>query len=183
MESIASDQKKERNRKKMYNWTSVSSVSLTPAEELTLLANNNTGLCRYIECVRQVDFLIFCSIYFIIRSFLFQITGQNRKLVTVVETLEESRVKESEDIEQMYKDKLDELKNQKETLEKDLEKLLNETDVLKMLNSDLKNKNDARNTQKDVQESLRQRLISEKKSLLENIVKAKNDLDSKTTLL
>ena len=69
MENITSDQKKDRNRKKMYNWTSVSSVSLTPAEELTLLAKNNTGLCRYIEYVRKVDFLIFSFIYFIIFSF------------------------------------------------------------------------------------------------------------------
>jgi len=163
MENLASD-KNERNRKKKYNWTSVSSVSLTPRQELTLLAKNNTGLCRYIESVRQI-------------------TGENRKLVTVVETLEESRVKENDDIEQLYKDKVDDLKKEKEKMEKDVKKLLNETDVLRMLNCELKYNNESSKEREKLQEVTKATLISEKRTLKENIVKNQSEIELMKSLL
>jgi len=163
MENLASD-KYERNRKKKYNWTSVSSGSLTPRQELTLLAKTNTGLCRYIESVRQI-------------------TGENRKLVTVVETLEESRVKENDDIEQLYKDKVDDLKKEKEKIEKDVRKLLNETDVLRMLNNELKYKNETSKEREKLQEVTKATLISEKRTLKENIVKNQSEIELMKSLL
>ena len=61
-------------------------------------------------------------------------------------TLNVSREKENTEIENLYKEKLEKLRQEKEELEKKVEQMKIETDVLNMLNIELKSKNNKAQT-------------------------------------
>jgi len=116
---VASESKMSRN-KPTYDWNNV--AKLSREQEVKELSKNNSSLCKYIETVRQL-------------------TQENSKLVEIVTTLNVSREKENTEIENLYKDKLENLRQEKEEMKKKVDQMRIETDVLNMLNIELKNKN------------------------------------------
>ena len=60
----------------------------------------------------------------------------------IVTTLEESRQHETLEMETLYREKVEKMRREKERLERDVEQMMTEMDVLKLLNNDLKCKHE-----------------------------------------
>jgi len=120
-------------------------------EELSQLSLLNTGLCRYIETVRRL-------------------TGHNDKLVRVVKTLEQSTGKESQEIHQVCKSQIENMKKEKEKVENDLAQLKTEMDVLLTLNQDLKTRNCRIDKDLSEKEEIKVDLTNQKLTLQRSLV-------------
>ena len=117
-----------------------------PREELSQLAELNSRLCRYIQTVRAL-------------------TGHNDNLVRIIQTLTQSTGQESKQIHQVCKDKIEEMKKEKEKIEANIGQLKTEMDVLLMLNQDLKLRNGKTDQALLDREKLRKDLSAEREKL------------------
>merc|ERR1711881_545049 len=78
--------------------------SLSAEEEVAELTALNTKLSRYIDRVRSLH-------------------GENKKLTTYIASVEESQIKESEEMHLLYREKIETLKNEKEKISRQVEHL------------------------------------------------------------
>jgi len=81
-----------------------SESSLSAEEEVAELTALNTRLSRYIDRVRSLH-------------------GENKKLTTYIASVEESQIKESEEMHLLYREKIETLKNEKEKISRQVEHL------------------------------------------------------------
>jgi len=93
--------------------------SLSPTEEVEELTNLNTKLSRYIDRVRSLH-------------------GENRKLTSYAASIEESRMKESEQIHVLYREKIQALKDEKEKLSRKVANLGTSYENIRKENDKLK---------------------------------------------
>jgi len=117
-----------------------------PREELSQLAELNSRLVRYIQTVRSL-------------------TGHNDNLVRIIESLSQSTGEESEQIHQVCRNKIEEMKKEKEKVEANISQLKTEMDVLLMLNQDLKTRNGKTDQALLDRERLRNNLSAEREKL------------------
>jgi len=93
--------------------------SWSPTEEVEELTNLNTKLSRYIDRVRSLH-------------------GENRKLTSYAASIEESRMKESEQIHVLYREKIQALKDEKEKLSRKVANLGTSYENIRKENDKLK---------------------------------------------
>jgi len=122
------------------------SAELGLREELSQLSGLNTGLARYIQTVRQL-------------------TRHNNKLVRIVNTLDLSTATENQKIHTLCKEQIENMRKEKERIEKNLSQMKTETDVLLMLNQDLKSRNCKMDKDLIDKEKIRKDLSTQKQKL------------------
>lgn len=94
--------------------------NLSPEDEVTELTSMNSKLSRYIDRVRHLQ-------------------GGNTKLTKYVEAVEESQLKESEQMHLMYREKIDQLKKEKEKISRQVSHLGSTFENIRRENTELKN--------------------------------------------
>ena len=133
-------------------------------EELGQLAELNSRLCRYIQTVRSL-------------------TGHNDNLVRIIQTLTQSTGQESQQIHQVCRDKIEEMKKEKEEIEANIGQLKTEMDVLLMLNQDLRTRNDKTDQALLDREKLRNNLSAERETLKHSLLQNGLEKESSENIL
>lgn len=143
---------------------------LSPTDEVTKLASLNSKLSRYIDRVRSLQ-------------------GENTKLTKYVCSVEQSQLKESEEIHLMYKEKIENLKKEKEKIARQVshfgatyENILKENQKLKdnlfSADKELKSRNEkqlALEKDKNTFSDNSIKSVQETKSLKTNLEKIRKD--------
>ena len=135
-----------------------------PREELRQLAELNSRLCRYIQTVRSL-------------------TGHNENLVRIIQSLTHSAGEESQQIHQVCRDKIEEMKKEKEKIEANIGQLKTEMDVLLMLNQDLRRRNGKTDQDLLDREKLRNDLSAEREKLKDSLLQDRLKKESSETIL
>jgi len=138
--------------------------NLSPEDEVKELAGLNTQLSRYIDRVRHLQ-------------------GKNTKLTTYVSAVEESQLKESEQMHLIYKEKLENLKKEKERISRQIVHFGSTYENIKKENAELKSCH--QNADKTLNERGKKQLLleNELKNLSQSKTKVKNQRESTETKL